>query len=192
MKKYVPVIMCILFWGTSCNDKYPIDELPDDTTPPSLTYPFLSFSSTKQFITFGDTLNGELCKGYWFEMLDSNQNVAAAASGIVTGIADQTGGAKSISVKYKANSIYSFVYANLRDVQVDINDAINPGTLLGKTGQGGKLYFQLIKNDNEVFCPQTFGSPGFNTAIGQAISKHNINYPSDTIAEPCSATSLPR
>jgi hypothetical protein len=192
MKLHPLLFLGLLLLGSSCNDKYPIDELPDDTTPPSLTYPFLSFSSTQQFITFGDSLNGGLCKGYWFQMLDSNQSVAAAAPGIVTGIAQQAGGAKSISIKYKSNSIYSFEYAHLRDVTVEVNDIINSGTILGKTGQGGKLYFQLIKNDMEVFCPKTFGSPGFNTAVEQAIQKHNINYPLDTIDEPCAVQSLLR
>lgn len=192
MKKIVAPLFALVLFASSCNDKYPIDPLPDDTTPPSLSNPFLSFSSTQQFIAFGDSLNGDLCKGYWFQMTDSNQSVAAACSGTVTAISDIAGGAKSATVKYKSNSIYSFVYAELRNVQVSVNDVIASGTLLGKTGSGGKLFFQLIKNNNEVLCPKNFGSPGFNTALEQAISRHNTNYPSHAITDPCFVQTLPK
>lgn len=192
MLKQIFAFALLLILAHSCNDKYPIDQLPDDTTPPSLSNPFLSFSSTLQFIAFGDSLNGELCKGYWFQMTDSNQSVLSACSGKVTSITDYPNGAKSIAVKYKTNSIYSFVYSELRNVQVNVNDVIGSGTILGKTGNGGKLFFQIIKNNNEVLCPKTFGSPGFNIAIEQAISRHNTNYPSHSITDPCFVQTLPK
>lgn len=192
MKKVFAVLASFLVIASACNDKYPIDELPDDTTPPSISFQFLSFSSTKRFVPFGDSLNGEICKGYYFEMTDSTQSVSAGCSGIVTDIKDMAGGAKSLSIRYKSNSIYSFKYSYLRNVMVNVNDNINAGTILGKTGQGGKLYFELIKNNNEVCCPGVFGSPGFNTAIQMARSKHNINFPSDTVGEVCIVQSLPQ
>ncbi len=191
MKKAFALLTLFIVVASACNDKYPIDDLPDDTTPPSLSFQFLSFSSTKRFVPFGDSLNGDICKGYYFEMTDSSQSVTSGCSGIVTEITDMAGGAKSISVKYKSNSIYSFKYAYLRNVIVNVNDKINAGTILGKTGQGGKMYFELIKNNNEICCPGTFGSPGFNTAIEMARSKHNINFPADTVGEVCIVQSMP-
>lgn len=178
---------------SACDKKYPIDNLPDDTTPPALTYPMASFSSTTKFIPFAGSLpSSGQCKGYDVFLTDTNQFVASASSGIVSSVTDDAAGNSSITVKYKANSIYSMVYSGIRSVMVQVNDSINAGTLLGKVGSNREIFFAVVKNNNEVLCPADYGSTGFNNAIQLAIDKHNANNPADSVLSSCLATSLPR
>lgn len=165
--------------------------LPDQTSP-TLAFPFSSFASTTGFIPFGDTLpNLTLNKGYEVQLSDTNEVLLAACSGIVTAITPDTAGGNFIAVKFKRNSIYSFLYAGITNVRVHVNDSLNGGSILGKVSGTGIVDFCLIKNNNEALCPQAYGSPGFNTAIQVAISKNNAFHPTDSVLIPCLTQSLP-
>src|SRR6202034_1378949 len=113
---------------------------------------------------------------------DTTEKILTACSGIVTAIVPDTSaaGGKLITVKFKRNSIYSFVYGGVTRVQVNVNDSLQGGSILGRIGGAGIVDFQVIKNDNEALCPSNFGSPGFNTAIQQAILFSN-SYHHDSV-----------
>ncbi len=192
MKKVSAVIICLVALLMGCNKETSDTNPPlSDQSDPSFTFEFASVAATTRFIPFGDTLPGlTLCRGYEIQFSDTNELVMAACPGIVTAITPDTSGGQDIAVKYKPNSIYSFVYGGVSNIAVQINDTLNAGSILGKISSSGKIDFQVIKNNNEALCPETFGSTGFNTAIETAISKNNAFNPSDSVLQPCSAQSI--
>lgn len=176
----------------SCNNKYPIDELPPDINPPSLTNPMAGFASLQKFVPFGGMLStSETCKGYFFHVTDTNQSVVSACSGVVVSVTNNLDNNNTVLVKYKSNSIYSVQYSGVRDVIVAVNMNIAPGTVLGKVCDAGDVSIVLIKNSNEALCPEQFGSPGFNTSVQQAIARHNMLNPTDSVFNSCNGVSLP-
>lgn len=192
MNKTIALLTILALFNFSCNDKYPINDLPEDTTAPSLTYPISSFSTVTRFIPFGGTLpSGGQCKGYDIFVSNANETITAACRGIVIAVNLDGAGNNDITVKYKSNSVYSFVYSGVKDVMVDVNDSIYAGTILGKVGSNLELSFTLIKS-NEVLCPRTYGSAGFNDAIDLAIAKHNTANSTDSVFSACLAESLPK
>lgn len=193
MKKTWVVIMFFTLLFTGCNKETPvINPLPPDQTTPTLDFPFASFASTTRFIPFGDTIPGSnINKGYQVTFSDTNEALIAACSGIVTSITPDAAGGNFITVKFRTNSIYSFLYGGVTNVQIHVADSLSGGSILGKVSGSGIAYFQLIKNNNEALCPQAYGSPGFNTAIDGAISKNNTFNPYDSVLTPCMVQSLP-
>lgn len=192
MKKLFLALTCFISIS-SCDKRYPIDQLPDDTSLPTLTYPLASFSSANKFIAFGDTLpSSSQSKGYDIFLADTNQYVASACSGIVTSVTADAAGNNSIVVRYKPNSIYSFLYSGINHVMVQVSDTLTPGTLLGKVGSNHEIYFAVVKNNTEVICPQNIGSPSFNTAIQLAIDKHNSFNTTDSVFDACLFETLPK
>ena len=179
----------------ACNKDTPvIPPLPPDSTSPTLAFEFVSIASTVKFVPFGDTLaNSMVNKGYEIQLSDTTEKVLTACSGIVTAIVPDTSaaGGKLITVKFKRNSIYSFVYGGVTNVQVNVNDSLQGGSILGKISRTGIIDFQVITNNNEAVCPSSYGSPGFNNAIQQAILFNNSNHHSDSVTNPCAAASLP-
>lgn len=188
--RVVFIVLVMLF--TSCNKEAPvIPPLGPDMTAPTLDYPFASFASATKFIPFGDTLpNSTVNAGYIVQLSDTNEILLASCSGVVTSITPDTSGGNFIAVKFRSNGIYSFLYGGVTNVQVHIADSLNAGSILGKISGTGLVYFQIIKNSNEAMCPQTFGSPGFNTAIAGAISKNNAFNPADSVCTPCMVQSI--
>lgn len=192
MKKLCFAFFCLLTVA-SCDKKYPIDQLPEDTSLPTLTYPLTSFSTANKFVSFGGTLpSSSQSKGYDIFLADTNQYVASACSGIVTSVTADAAGNNAIAVRYKSNSIYSFLYSGLNNVMVAVSDTLNPGTLLGKIGSNREVYFAVIKSNTEVICPQSIGSPNFNNAIQLAIDKHNMFNAADSVFDACLFETLPR
>lgn len=180
------VLLCVL--ASSCKKKYPIDPLPKDTTPPTASFQVVSVSSTTSFTPFGGTLpNSEISKGYTIQLSDLNLTVNAACSGTVTAVSSN-----SVTVLYRANSIYSFYYSGIKNIRVAVNQSIAPGNILGDIASDGIVFFQVIKNDTEVECPDTFSDTGFKNSIRTAINKHIILHPADSLIVPCLAASLPR
>ena len=187
---FAVVVMVVLF--SSCSKKYAIDPLPGDTTPPSFSYPFLSFASTHLFVPFGGTLaNSQTNKGYEVTLSDTTQQVLSASYGVVGAVSTNPDGTYAVAVKFKSNSIYTMLYSGLGTALVQTNDNVSPGTILGKMGGTGTIDFYVIKNNTEVVCPQNFGSVGFNNAIQQAIDKHNQFHPTDSVLTPCLVSILP-
>ena len=189
MQKVVFMLLVLCFVSFSCNTKYPIDALPKDTTPPTLSYPLVSFSSTTQFTPFGGTVpaTSEISKGYTVHLTDPNLTINSATSGTVTSVSTN-----SVTVLYKTNSIYSLYYSGLQNILVSVNQTIAAGTILGHITSTGDVFFQVIKNDTEVDCPDTFSDNSFKTAIQTAIGKHIMNHPADSLMAPCVSASLPR
>lgn len=188
MRNLIVTFSILLLVSSSCNKKYPIDPLPKDTAPPTLSYPMVSFSSTTNFTPFGGNLpSSGVSKGYTVSLSDANLTVNAVCAGIVKNVS-----ANSITVLYKTNSIYSFFYSGLQNINVSANDAIAAGTILGKIAGNGEVFFQIIKNDSEVECPDTFSDNNFKAAIQTAITKHIQLHPADSLMTACSAMSLPR
>ena len=187
-------VMFIVMLLVACNKDTPvIPPLPPDQSAPNLDFQFVSMASAIKFIPFGDTLpNLSVNEGYEIQLSNTNESIVAACSGIVTSITADTAGGNFIAVKFKRNSIYSFLYGGVTNVVVHVNDSINPGSILGKINGNGINDFQLIKNNNEVLCPQAYGSAGFNTAIQEAILKNNALYPADSVLSPCVTESLPK
>jgi hypothetical protein len=192
MRKVRAAIMVFVVLFASCNREAPvIPPLGPDQTAPTLDFPFASFASAVRFIPFGDTLPGlSRNKGYVVQLSDTNELLLAACSGIVTSIVPDTAGGNFIAVKFRANSIYSFLYGGVTNVRVQVSDSLNGGSILGKINGTGVVYFELIKN-SQALCPQAYGSPGFNTAIAGAISRNNAIYPLDSVSNPCYMQSLP-
>jgi hypothetical protein len=186
--RYLVITLSVLMIAcSSCNKKYPIDPLPKDTAPPTFSYPVVSFSSTSVFTPFGGTLSsGGTSKGYTVHLTDPNLTVNAVCSGIV-----KTVTSNSITVLYKANSIYSLYYSGLQNIRVVANDTVRAGIILGKIGNNGEIFFQIIKNDSEAICPDTFSDTGFKAAVQTAITKHIQFYPADSLMIPCAVASLP-
>lgn len=192
MKKKLFLFAVLPLLISACNDKYPIDDLPEDTSAPSLTYPLAGFATTTKFVPFGGTLPSSVqCKGYTIFLSNPNETITATCRGIVTAVNLDAAGNNDITVKYKSNSIYSFVYSGVRDVLVDVNDSISAGTILGKLGSNMQVGFMLVKS-NEVVCPRTYGTAGFNDAIDLAIGKHNTANTADSVFNACLVESLPK
>jgi len=192
MGKVRVVIMLMVVLFASCNREAPvIPPLGPDLTAPTLDFPFASFASAVRFTPFGDSLpNLTLSKGYQVQLSDTNELLLAACSGIVTSITPDTSGGKFIAVKFRTNSIYSFLYGGVTNVRVQVSDSLNGGSILGKINGNGTVYFEIIKDSNAL-CPQSYGSPGFNTAIAGAIARNNSLYPQDSVSNPCYLQSLP-
>jgi len=186
----VLVVVALLFAG--CNKETSgIPPLGPDQTTPTLDFPFASFASATQFIPFGDTLgNLTVNKGYIVQLSDTNEYLLAASPGIVTAITPDTAGGNFIAVKFRTNSVYSFLYGGVTNLRVHVADSLSGGAILGKISGTGMAYFQLIKNNNEALCPQTYGSPGFNTAIAGAVARNNAFHQQDSVASPCMAQSI--
>ncbi len=192
MRKVRAVIMALVVLFASCNREAPvIPPLGPDLTAPTLDFPFASFASANRFIPFGDTLPDlSLNKGYLVQLSDTNELLLAASSGIVTAVTPDTTGGNFIAVKFRSNSVFSFLYGGVTNVRVHVADSLYGGSILGKITGSGYVYFEIIKN-NEALCPQAYGSPGFNTAISGAISRNNSYYPLDSVSTPCYIQSLP-
>ncbi|MCX6199370.1 MAG: peptidoglycan DD-metalloendopeptidase family protein [Bacteroidetes bacterium] len=189
MQKIVFTLVLLSFVFFSCNNKYAIDALPKDTTPPTISYPVVSFSSTTQFTPFGGTVpaTSEISKGYTIHLTDPNLTINSATAGSVTAVS-----ANSVMVLYKTNSIYCFYYSGLQNIMVSVGQTVAPGTILGHITATGDVFFQVIKNDTEVNCPDTFSDNSFKMAIQTAITKHIMNNPADSLMTSCTVTSLPR
>lgn len=170
----------------------PEDEiaLPRDTSVPTFTYPMVSTASVTKFTAFGGTLpNLTTSKGYNFHITDTAQRIVSASAGIVSDISTINEG--TITVIYKQRSVYSFIYSGVRETPLHVNDTIAPSTVLGKLATSGNFSFTVIKND-EVLCPEQFGSSGFNSAVASAIYLHNQNNPTDSVPSACLVSSLPK
>jgi len=196
MHKVWVVLMCSgLLFMASCNKETPeIPPLPPNQDSPTLDFEFVSVASTLKFVPFGDTLsNGAVNKGYEIQLSDTNESVVMACSGIISSIVPDTStaGGKLITVKFKRNSIYSFTYGGVSNVVVNVNDSLTGGKILGKLSSSGIIDFQVVTNNNEALCPQSYGSPGFTQAIQQAVLKNNYFNPADTISNTCRVPSLP-
>jgi hypothetical protein len=196
MRKVSIVIMGIVMLLMACNREAPvIPLLPPDQTIPTLDFEFVSVASTIKFIPFGDTLpNSTINKGFEVQVSDTNERVLTACSGIVTAVVPDTttAGGNLITMQFRRNSIYSFVYGGVTNVVVQVNDSLSGGEILGKVSSSGIADFQLIVNNNQALCPQTYGSPGFKSAIQEAILLNNSFSHTDTITSPCLFQSLPR
>jgi hypothetical protein len=196
MRKVSNVLLCGLVLLMACNKETPgIPPLPPNQDVPSLDFEFVSVASTVKFIPFGDTLlNTAVNKGYELQLSDTNESVVMACPGIISSIVPDTtlSGGSLITVKFKRNSIYSFTYGGVSRVVVNVNDSLSGGKILGKVSGTGLVDFEVITNNNEALCPETFGSPGFNQAIQEAILKSNQFNPYDTINYPCRVQSLPK
>ena len=194
MRKVTNVLVCGMMLLMACNKGTPgIPPLPPNQDAPTLDFEFVSIASTVKFIPFGDTLaNHTVNKGYEILLSDTNESILTACSGIVTSIKPDTlaAGASIIAVKFKRNSIYSFTYGGVTRVVTHVNDSLGAGSVIGKVSKSGIVDFQLIMDGNTVLCPQSFGSPGFNQAIQEAILKNNTFNPTDSVASPCMAGSL--
>lgn len=178
---------------SSCGKPKSIDQLPDDTTNPAITYPFISMSSAEYFYPFGDTLHSvEASRAYFVEVGDTNLNVVSATDGIVTAISTNPDGNYTVVVRYKPNSIFTLEYSGVKTPVVTEGDSLNPGTILGKIARTGEMTFMVVKNGTEAICPATYGSTGFNTAVQLAINKHNTAHSNDSVFAACYAESLPR
>ena len=179
----------------ACNRETPvIPPLPPDSTSPTLAFEFVSVASTIRFVPFGDTLgNSVINKGYEIQLSDTTEKILTACSGIVTAIVPDTSaaGGNLITIKFKRNSIYSFVYGGVTNVQVNVNDSLQGGSILGKINGTGIVDFQVIMNNSVALCPSGYGSPGFNNAIQQAILFNNASHHSDSVTNPCAASTLP-
>ncbi|MFN8299519.1 MAG: peptidoglycan DD-metalloendopeptidase family protein [Chitinophagales bacterium] len=192
MYKVAGFVTALLFVA-SCTSNYPIAPLPADTNPPSLSTPIASYATVDKFYSFGETLpSSEVNKGYTIHFTDTAQNIQAACPGIINSIATNNDGTIAITAQYKINSIYSVYYSGLRSTTLQVNDNISAGSLLGKIGTNGTLYFAIIKNNNEMRCPEQYSSPGFMTSIQQAIDKHNTHNPADSVYAACLIDSLPK
>jgi hypothetical protein len=195
MSKISVVFMFSVVLLMACNKETPvIPPLPPDQTSPTLAFEFVSVASTISFIPFGDTLSDLLInKGYQIQISDTTEKVLTACSGIVTAILPDTANAHGniITVKFNRNSIYTFIYGGVTNVQVNVNDSLQGGSILGKVTGTGVVDFQVIKNNNTAVCPSGYGSVGFNNAIQQAIVFNNSSHHSDSVINPCQATSLP-
>ncbi len=188
MKKTFWVLLCILLIA-ACKDDA-VNTSPRDTSVPALTYPFVSTASVTKFTAFGGTLsNATTSKGYNLHLTDTGQTVVSASKGIITDINALNEG--TITVIYKPRSVYSFVYSGVRYTSLHINDTIAAGSILGKIASTGDISFTVIKND-DVLCPETYGSSGFNTAIQNAISRHNQYNATDSVNTACLVSSLPK
>ncbi|MFN8286843.1 MAG: hypothetical protein U0V74_08840 [Chitinophagales bacterium] len=192
MKKLLCAVAVVLTIA-SCSKKYPIDPLPDDSTPPALTNLPASFAAVDSFVPFGGTLSsGQLSKGYTFHFTNSNQNIAAVCKGIITAVDDNGDGSVAITARYKANSIYYLYYSGIENTTVQVNDSIVGGSNLGKLRASGAFYLAVIKSNTEMRCPNTYASSGFMMGIDQAIAKHNQFNPSDSVYSACLIDSLPK
>lgn len=192
MKIQILSALCVLTVIAGCDNKYPIDPLPKDTNPPSLTFPIASFATVNRFNTFGETLfSGDVNKGFTFFFTSSNQQVVAACGGTVTAITGNADGSSNIFAQLKANSIYTVCYEGVANPVVQQNTNLNPGTILGTVSASNKVTLKVIRNQ-EVCCPSDFTSPGFNTALGLAIANHNASNPTDTIVQLCTESVLPQ
>ena len=194
MRKILVTIMFFAVLLVACNkDASVIPPLPPDQSIPTLNYEFVSIASTIKFTPFGDTLPDQtINKGYKIQLSDTNESVLTACSGIVSSIITDNAGGNIITLKYKRNSIYSFTYAGITRVQVHVNDSLGGGKIIGKISGSGVVDFQIIRNNTDALCPQTYGSPGFNTSIQQAVSQNNSLHPADSVLSPCLAQSLPK
>ena len=191
MRKVFLCLSGILFFMASCNKDYSIKPLPEDTATPVFSYPIASLSSTIKFISFGDTLPDlSISHGYQIQLTDTTQIILAACSGVVNKITSIAPGNNSILVKYKSNSVYSFLYSGIESTTLQLNDSIAGGVILGKIAKIGVISFQVMKHENELLCPQTFGSAGFNNAINLAIGKHNQYNAGDSVYTPCLVSSI--
>ncbi len=186
-------LVTALFLVASCTSNYPISALPADTNPPSLSTPIASYATVDKFYAFGATLpSSEINKGYTIHFTDTTQNIQAACQGIINSIATNNDGTIAITAQYKINSVYSVYYSGLKSTTLQVNDNITAGSILGKIGGPGTLYFAIIKNNNEMRCPETYSSPGFMTSIQQAMDKHNASNPTDSVYTACLVDSLPK
>jgi hypothetical protein len=187
-KAFVFVLLCFLC--AACNKPNPLPPLPPDTSTPTLSNPIVSFASVTRFIPFGGIrTNAAVCEGYEILLTDTEQFYVSASQGIVSSISLNSSGSNDITVKYKANSIYSFLYSGVRNVQVQVNDSLIPGTILGKVSYNGDIYMSLTRS-NEALCPHTYASTGFNTAIQLAIGKDISFNPADSALTACLKDSL--
>ena len=192
MNKLTISLLAIILLVAACS-KTDKNDIIVDTTAPALTNPLTSFSSTNKFIAFGDTLpNLSINKGYDIFINDTNQMITAACGGIVSTITTDAANNNTITVAYKANSIYTLLYAGIKNVLVDINDTITAGTILGKLGSNREIYFAVIKNNTEVICPNTFASSGFRNSINTAIAMHNATNVTDSVITTCLVETLPK
>jgi hypothetical protein len=196
MRKILIVITGMVMLLMACRRETPvIPPLPPDQTIPTLDFEFVSVGSTIKFVPFGDTLpNSGINKGYELQLSDTNERILTSSSGIVTSISPDTtaAGGSLITVKFRRNSIYSFIYGGVTNVVVQVNDSLSGGRILGKVSGSGIVDFQFIINNNETLCPQNYGSPGFVSAIQQAILLSNSFSHTDTILSPCRVQSLPK
>jgi murein DD-endopeptidase MepM/ murein hydrolase activator NlpD len=162
-----------------------------DTSPPSLSYPFVDQNLTVQFLVFGYDLNpGQKNPAYEIVVSNRNTNVTSATSGTVTrisfnggGLMDESQNDFEVFIEHKKNSIYTLIYDHVRNLEVEVGDSVVPGTILGDVGWSsggggthGRTELQINKKDISV-CPKTLGTTEFNAAFETALALNNVTYP---------------
>ncbi|MDB5282857.1 MAG: hypothetical protein JWO06_1932 [Bacteroidota bacterium] len=185
------VFMFLIFWAGSCKKPSQPEGPQPDISIPTLIYPIISFASVTKFIPFGEADSTGLHKGYEIHLANTNQSIISASIGKITSITPDAHG-NTIRVLYKPRSIYTFVYSGIVNLNVHVNDTLNPGTILGRINPTGIINFAIILNNNTALCPEHFGAPAFNNSIQVAIDRHNSLNPGDSVDSPCKADSLPQ
>jgi hypothetical protein len=192
MQKILLSILAVSLFASGCNDKYPIDPLPADTSIPTLSVPFVSVSSTVYFTPFGAPLqsSSETSKGFELTMSDVNTEVLASTKAYITAVNMIAADNYEIHTEIKRNSIYDVIYGNVAGVTLQVGDSVVQSTILGNVGSNGKVTFRIERKDTrKALCPSTFGSSGFNNSFNTSLLLHN-SANSDTLSLVCRVSEI--
>jgi hypothetical protein len=192
MKKvFFVVALTFLLLVNSCKKESPYPTLPANQSVPTLSWAIASFASVTRFYPFGDTSLGNPANtGYQMILSDTTTAIFSACTGIVQSITPTGKGMYSVTVKYKSNSPYTFIYSGLGHVNVHVNDSLQNSALLGTIAHNGIMGFSLVKNGHTAICPSLMAADGFNNSINTAMSLSNYKTPEDSIMSPCLVDSI--
>ena len=147
-----------------------------NTTPPSLTAPFVNTGLTKKFLPFGIQLSpGHENPAYEIILTDSNQFVLASCAGTINWIRlNDNFPDYEIEIIPYSNSVYRVYYDHIKNPAVTEGAHIDAGDVIGKLGVGGRTELQINDTrDNQAYCPTQFGNAAFNNAFNNAVTISN-------------------
>jgi hypothetical protein len=190
MKKGIVFALSVLILA-SCQKEPQPPRLPADSSIPTLSWAIASFATVTRFYAFGDPKLGNPANGgYQMLLTDTTTAIFTACTGIVQSITPDGNGGNSVLIKYKNNSIYSFLYTGIGRVQVHVNDSLQNSALIGTIARNGIMGFSLIKNGHEAICPSLLGAESFNNSIITAMNQNNAITPEDSVFSPCVVDSI--
>lgn len=190
MKNFFHCVLMIAIMGYGCNNKYPIDSLPADTTRPSLSVPFVSTAAAVYVVPFAASTTSGNSLGYEITLSDVGADVLASVKAYVTDVRMIGTDDYEIHTEVKRNSVYDVIYGNVANVAIAKGDSVLQGALIGKVGANGKVTFRIERKDTrKAQCPSDFASSGFNAAMSTALIQHNLAN-SDTLTLMCRQSEL--
>jgi len=159
----IPVIIIFILLTSACKKN---DEKPD-LTPPVLSVTPVDISSVSSAIVFGADLT-IVQKNPAFEYIVDNSTVQvrSACNGYIEDIRlNDNFPDYEVWIKMSSNSVYRIIYDHVLNLNISIDDEVNPGDILGIVGTGNRTELQINKtgNNNEElsYCPFDFGTSDF-------------------------------